>query len=48
MAAKGTTEVEDIKYIQRGYESIVEKLKKIGADIKYVVEKDTEEMPKIV
>ncbi|MBE6730395.1 MAG: UDP-N-acetylglucosamine 1-carboxyvinyltransferase [Ruminococcaceae bacterium] len=32
--AKGTTYVEDIKYIQRGYEDIVEKLQALGADIR--------------
>ena len=32
--AKGVTQVEDIKYIQRGYEDIVEKLQALGADIR--------------
>lgn len=32
----GVTEVEDIDYIDRGYERIVEKLTKLGADIKRV------------
>ncbi len=34
LAAKGVTEVEDIHYIERGYEDIVEKLTLIGADIR--------------
>ena len=34
LSAKNTTEVLGVKYIERGYESIVNKLKKIGADIK--------------
>ncbi len=48
MAAHGVTEVEDIKYIERGYECIVDKLKKLGADIERVVEAENDEMPQIV
>lgn len=33
LAAKGTTQVEDVQFIERGYESIVEKLVGLGADI---------------
>ena len=33
LAAEGTTTVDDIYHIQRGYENIVEKLKSLGADI---------------
>ncbi len=33
LMAKGTTYVEDVRYIQRGYEDIVEKFVKLGADI---------------
>ncbi len=33
LAAQGTTYVEDIRYIERGYESIVDKLVGLGADI---------------
>ncbi len=33
LAAHGTTQVEDIIYIERGYENIVEKLVGLGADI---------------
>ena len=36
LAANGTTEIEDILHIDRGYEDVVEKLKGIGADIKRV------------
>ena len=36
LAASGTTEIEDILHIDRGYEDVVEKLKGIGADIKRV------------
>lgn len=35
-AAKGTTEIENIHYIERGYECIDQKLKQLGADIKRV------------
>ena len=33
MCAEGTTYVEDIHYIERGYENFVEKLRALGADI---------------
>lgn len=33
LAAQGTTWVEDIRFIERGYESLVEKLTALGADI---------------
>ncbi len=36
LAAVGETEIEDIKYIDRGYEDVVEKLRGVGADIKRV------------
>ncbi len=36
LVAEGTTEVEDIIYIDRGYENVVEKLTDLGADIKRV------------
>lgn len=36
LAAKGRTEIEDIIYIDRGYENVVEKLSKVGADIKRI------------
>lgn len=36
LMAEGKTEIEDIIYIDRGYENIVEKLSKVGADIKRV------------
>ena len=34
LAAVGTTEIEDILHIDRGYEDVVVKLKGLGADIK--------------
>ena len=36
LVAEGTTTVEDIVYVDRGYEDIVEKLSALGADIKRV------------
>ena len=36
LCAQGTTEIEKIEYIERGYDSIVEKLSAMGADIKRV------------
>ena len=36
LIAKGTTEIENIELIDRGYEDLVEKLTKLGADIKRV------------
>jgi len=36
LAAKGKTEIDDIFHIQRGYEDIVGKLQRVGADIRIV------------
>ncbi|MCL2508465.1 MAG: UDP-N-acetylglucosamine 1-carboxyvinyltransferase [Oscillospiraceae bacterium] len=36
LAARGTTEIENVIYIDRGYEDIVEKLRSVGADISRV------------
>ena len=33
LIAKGTTEIENIIYIDRGYDNVVGKLKSLGADI---------------
>ena len=38
LAAEGTTRVEDIQYIERGYQDIVGKLRALGADIRCVDE----------
>lgn len=40
LAAEGTTYIEDIQYIERGYENIVEKLSAIGADIRRISRPD--------
>lgn len=36
LMAEGTTSIDDISYIERGYENIVEKFSQLGADIKKV------------
>ena len=40
LAAEGPTEIEDIQYIERGYENIVSKLQAVGADIQKIVTPD--------
>ena len=47
LAAEGTTEIEEIGYIERGYEDIVEKLRKLGADIARVSFEDAPVMAKV-
>ncbi len=46
LAAEGTTEIEEIGYIERGYEDIVEKLRGLGADISRVTFEDQPPMAK--
>lgn len=41
LAAHGHTEIEDIHHIERGYDSIVEKLRALGADIRRITVPDT-------
>jgi UDP-N-acetylglucosamine 1-carboxyvinyltransferase len=36
LAAKGTTQIEGINQIERGYENIIEKLTELGADVKRI------------
>ena len=36
LAANGTTQVDDIHYIERGYESLIEKMTALGADIRRI------------
>lgn len=42
LAAKGKTEVDNVKYILRGYENFDEKLRQLGADIKFIPTNDGE------
>lgn len=44
MAANGTTVVENIYHIERGYENLEDKLKGLGADIKRVTDYDAARM----
>ena len=36
LAAKGTTQIENVSFIERGYERLVEKMVSLGADIKRI------------
>lgn len=40
LCAEGTTTIEDIVYIERGYQDLVGKLRKLGADIAKISEPD--------
>ena len=42
LAADGTTTVEDVHYIERGYEAMIDKLRGIGADIRRIETPDKE------
>ena len=42
LAAEGETEIGNIRYIERGYENLVAKLTRLGADIRLVEEPDEE------
>ena len=37
LAAQGVTTIENIHFVERGYEDIIEKLQGVGADIKKVI-----------
>jgi UDP-N-acetylglucosamine 1-carboxyvinyltransferase len=43
LAAQGVTQVEDIQFIERGYQNIVGKLRALGADIRWVDDPDQPE-----
>ena len=45
LCAEGTTVVEDVVYIERGYQDIVGKLRALGADIVSVTEPDENDAP---
>ena len=36
LAARGTTEISHVQYLERGYEDLVGKLRSVGADIRIV------------
>ncbi len=46
LCAEGTTTVEDVIYIERGYQDIVGKLRRLGADIVAVSDPEPESVPK--
>ena len=46
LASKGTTEISEIRLIERGYDNICEKLRALGADIKKVTYPDPVEIEK--
>jgi UDP-N-acetylglucosamine 1-carboxyvinyltransferase len=43
LAAQGVTQVEDIQFIERGYQNIVGKLQALGADIRWVDDPEPEQ-----
>ncbi len=45
LAAQGTTEIDCVHHIERGYEDIVGKLRGVGADISVIETEDTESAP---
>ena len=45
LAAEGETVVEDIHYVDRGYERIEEKLSALGADVKRTAAADLQAAP---
>jgi UDP-N-acetylglucosamine 1-carboxyvinyltransferase len=47
LSASGTTEIEGVSYIERGYESIVEKLRALGAEISAVTLPDEPEIAEL-
>ena len=47
LAAKGTSEISNVQYIERGYEDMVGKLRAVGADIRMVEEADELEVQHI-
>jgi UDP-N-acetylglucosamine 1-carboxyvinyltransferase len=47
LCASGATEIEGVSYIERGYESIINKLKGLGADITEVYVPDGPDMAEV-
>ena len=47
LAAQGVTEVDQVQYIERGYEDIVRKLSGVGADIRVVVTPDEDKQSQV-
>ena len=47
LAAQGITEIDGIHHIERGYETLVEKLSAVGADIRSIVVPDEENQSQV-
>jgi UDP-N-acetylglucosamine 1-carboxyvinyltransferase len=47
LATEGTTEIDCIEHIERGYEGLVEKLMGVGADIRIAYEREDEQKKNI-
>ncbi len=47
LAAEGSTEIDSVQHIERGYEDIVRKLSAIGADIRVVITPDEEKQTQV-
>lgn len=47
LAAQGVTEIDSIHHIERGYETLVEKLAAVGAEIQTVTVPDEESQPQV-
>ena len=47
LAAEGTTVIEEVEYIERGYESIIQQLRDLGADIKRIETPDARNVPSV-
>jgi UDP-N-acetylglucosamine 1-carboxyvinyltransferase len=43
LVAEGTTNISNIRYIERGYSDVVTKFQTLGADIKKIYVPDSEE-----
>ncbi|MDR1805420.1 MAG: UDP-N-acetylglucosamine 1-carboxyvinyltransferase [Clostridium sp.] len=43
LVANGQTEIDRIEFIERGYEDVVEKLRSLGADIRYIKDEEAAE-----
>ncbi len=47
LAADGVTTIEEVEYIERGYENLIEKLRDLGADIRAIEPPDPHTLPSV-
>ena len=47
LAAQGVTEIDGVSHIERGYETLVEKLSGVGADIRVLFVPDEESQSQV-